>query len=330
MHVQTRQSLKRQWILLRAIPRWPQTVDVATLVEHLCDERVPTTRRTVNRDLLELARDLPLYVDDSGKSFRWGWAKNADFGFAPRLSASQSLARKIVQKHAAPLMPLSMLEDLQSIFRSADRVLRQTGWKDWPDRIAVLPPSLVLIPPTLDADVVDHVHKAFARRRVLTLMYQGKGKPAPEPMRTHPLGLLLRGSVLLLVCTIEGRPRIRTLILKRMSHTAVDSLSSEEPKGFDFDAYIATLALRPQGLIRLHLRFENHAGDFLRETPLSKDQKCKDLAPGILDVRATIQHDDELFEWLLKFGSEVEVLKPLGLRRRVGEELRKAAARYAR
>jgi predicted DNA-binding transcriptional regulator YafY len=149
-------------------------------------------------------------------------------------------------------------------------------------------------------------------------------------MRVHPLGLLLRGPVPLLVCTIEGRPRIRTLIFMRMSETSVDAEPCVEPKGFDFDAYIASLALRPRGLIRLRLRFENHAGDFLRETKLSKDQKCTDLGNGTLEVRATRQSDDELFEWLLKFGSQLEVLKPVELRRRVGEELAKAAGKYAR
>jgi predicted DNA-binding transcriptional regulator YafY len=330
MRVETSHSVNRQWAVLRALPRWPQSASVATIAESVRDRGFPATRRTIERDLQELSRDLPLRVDDSCRPQQWGWAKDSNFEFMPRLSVSQSLALKIVQKHAAPLMPLSMLEDLQPIFLMADRVLRESGWQDWPERIAVLPPTLPLLPPVLDPDVVADVQTAYARRRVLTMMYKGQGKSAPEPMRVHPLGLLLRGAVPLLVCTIEGRPRIRTLIFMRMSETCVDAVSCEEPKGFDYPAYIASLAIRPRGLIRLHLRFENHAGDFLRETPLSKDQKCKDLAPGLLDVRARVQYDDQLFERILQFGGDVEVLKPVGLRRRVGEELARAAAKYAR
>jgi predicted DNA-binding transcriptional regulator YafY len=328
MFVESYQTLKRQWTMLRALPRWPLTVGVNAIVEQLRDAGYTTSRRTIERDLQELSRHLPLHVDDSRRPFRWSWAKEANFEFMPRLTASQSIALKLVQKHASPMMPQAMLDDLAPLFDAAGRELEHSGWKDWPERIAMLPPMLVLLPPRLAARVLADVHTALARRRILVAHYRSKRASAAEIMRVHALGLILRGPVQYLVCTIEGRERIRTLVLHRLSATSIAPTPSEEPRGFCFADYVATLAIAPKGRIRLRVRFHEFAGEHVRETPLSKDQKCTVVGEGVVEISATVQHDDQLEWWLLGYGGKVEVLKPVALRRAIADEHARAAKRY--
>ncbi len=249
----------------------------------------------------------------------------------PRLTASQSLALKLVQRHAAPMMPQAMLDDLAPVFDAAERELEHTGWKDWHERIVVLPPHLVLLPPKLDHAVLTDVHIALARRRILVADYLSKGAPAAQSMRIHSLGLLLRGPVQYVVCTVEGRERIRTLPMHRMRATSVDPMPSEkEPVDFTVQKYADSLVIRPKGRIRLRVRFHEFAGEHIRETALSKDQKCTVISEGVIEISATLQWDDQLEWFLLGIGSRAEVLKPVALRKAIAEEHAKAAARYAR
>ncbi len=51
MFVESYQTLKRQWTMLRALPRWPQWVGVTGIVQQLRDAGYTTSRRSIARDL---------------------------------------------------------------------------------------------------------------------------------------------------------------------------------------------------------------------------------------------------------------------------------------
>jgi predicted DNA-binding transcriptional regulator YafY len=322
-------ALERQWTLLRSIPRYPQSITTTALVAILRDNGHTQTRRTVERDLVELIVRFPLQLDDSRRPFKWSWMKDANLEFMPRLTTSQAVAIKLVQVHARNMIPLSMLEELEPMFQAAEKELANTGWKDWHARFAVVPPMFVQQPPTIDPDILADVHEALARRLCLTVDYKSRDKPR-NSLRVHPLGMLFRGNLQYLVCTIEDFGKLRQLALQRMSSSAVHKQPCDELAGFDINAYAATgLAIKSEGPIRLRLRFEARAADLLRECPMSKDQKCTAVeGSDRIDVTGTVENDQQLRWWLLQFGCQVEVMKPVALRREMGEELRKAAGRY--
>jgi predicted DNA-binding transcriptional regulator YafY len=325
------QSIERQWIMLRSIPRYPQSVSATTVRTALLDAGYTTTRRTVERDLIELARRFALQVDDSTRPYRWSWMKNANFEFMPRLTASQCVALKLAQVHIRHLLPQSMLKDLAPVFEAADRELAHTGWKDFHKRTAIVPATLRLLPPKIDAKVISDVQHALARRVCLDIRYRSKGSPAPKQMRVHPLGLLLRGAIPNLVCTIKDYGKVIHLVLHRMSATTLSDDRCAEPEGFHFNTHAETqMAIESRGTIRVHLRFhEAIAADHLLETPLSEDQTWTQVEEkGPVDVEATVENDEQLRWWALGFGGKLEVIGPESLRNDIGDELRKAAGRY--
>jgi predicted DNA-binding transcriptional regulator YafY len=61
------------------VPKDPPRIDVATLERRLRDHGVVVHRRTIQRDLVELARVFPLVVDFREKPFGWRWADGAEF-----------------------------------------------------------------------------------------------------------------------------------------------------------------------------------------------------------------------------------------------------------
>lgn len=72
-------QLVRQWRILSLIPKSAPGIDVATLETRLFASGVAVHRRTIQRDLVELAEVFPLVAKGSEKPYRWHWAEDARF-----------------------------------------------------------------------------------------------------------------------------------------------------------------------------------------------------------------------------------------------------------
>lgn len=87
----------------------------------------------------------------------------------------------------------------------------------------------------------------------------------------------------------------------------------------------------PEGSEKLKLvaRFSQSAAQHLEETPLAEDHRTKRQSNGEVEVSAMVQDTSQLRWWLLRFGDQVEVLKPRTLRAELAATIRAVAARYA-
>lgn len=323
-------TLARQWAMLRLIPRAPRKTTSRDLCRQLEQLGHSTSPRTVERDLHALSGRFALVADDSSKPYGWSWARDADMELTPRLSPSQAVALLLSQAHLKNFMPDFLMKELATVFASAEQEVASTGWKDWHKRTAILPTSMPLLAPRLNADVLDQVHSALALRRCLSGHYRSRGSESSRELTIHPLGLIIRGSIQYLVCTLREYQDIRQIALHRLSHARILDDPIRSPAGFDFAKYVASSASKfwAQGKIRLIARFTSEAAGHLRETPVSKDQELVDLGNAEVELRATVESDDTLRWWLLGFGSQVEVLAPRELREDLGNELKQAALRY--
>ena len=331
MKAESGQTLKRQWEMLRLIPRWPRRITIRELTSRLADHGFRTTRRTVERDLQELSGSFPLDVDETAKPYGWYWAKNANFEFTPRLTASQGIALLLAKTHLQGLLPRSMLDELAPIFANAEVELAATGWRDWHRRTAVIPTTFPLLPPKLDMKVLESVQSALAQRHCLSARYRAKGKEAAKEVVIHPLGLLTRGPVQYLVCTMYDYVDILRLPLHRLSHTVVLPEPVKSPTGFDFVRYVEEEAGRfnTKGKIQLVAWFDEAAAEHLKETPVSHDQILGSVQDSSrVELRATVEMDETLRWWLLGFGCLVEVREPASLRLALASELRSALGSY--
>jgi predicted DNA-binding transcriptional regulator YafY len=327
----TNDTIWRQWSLLRLIPRAPWRTTAGELCEALGKQGIEVSRRTVERDLQSLSTRFPLIADETSKPFGWCWMRDANFEFTPKLSVPQGITLLLAQSHLRTLLPDSLMRELAPIFDMARQELSTGAWNDWHRRTAVVPNSLALLPPAIDRHVLADVHEALATRRQLVAAYRSKGAAEPRDVTIHPLGLLVRGSVQYLVCTLFDYANVRQLALHRLSDTRPTREPSVVPDDFDFTTYaeVAT-KYESQGAIRLVAHFAPEAAEHLRETRLSVDQTMTDL-PGSarVEVVATVELDQTLRWWLKAFGSSVEVKEPAALREEMMQEAAKASAHYA-
>lgn len=71
-------ALVRQWLLLTLLPTKPRRVDTATLEDRLRSRGLRVHRRTIQRDLVELASVFPIVADERSKPYGWRWADGQD------------------------------------------------------------------------------------------------------------------------------------------------------------------------------------------------------------------------------------------------------------
>ena len=70
-------AIVRQWHLLTLVPTGSRGIDTTAVQAHLRAAGLEAHRRTIQRDLVELASIFPLVSDERSKPYRWRWLDDA-------------------------------------------------------------------------------------------------------------------------------------------------------------------------------------------------------------------------------------------------------------
>ncbi|MES2403082.1 MAG: WYL domain-containing protein [Pseudomonadota bacterium] len=317
-------ALNRQWLLLQRIPRYPHKITAGQLTGQLHAEGHDISKRTVERDLLALSEVFPLASDERVKPFGWSWQKDAPQFSLPGMSPLQAMVLKLAKTHLKPLLPAHLLAPLKPYFAQANATLKQIlgtrGVNEWAQRVTVVQPSQPLMPPEVDEKELTVVHEAVALQRQLELRYRSRSGGKTLSYRAHPLGIVYRGTLGYLVCTIADYTDLRFLALHRIESARLLDDAASTPPGFDLETYAhsGVFGFMDNGPIRMVLRMTAPAGEHLYETPLSTDQRITpDSRDGWVRITATVHDNSQLHWWLRGFGKEVEVVEPESLRTQV-------------
>lgn len=70
-------TIVRQWHILKLLPPAPRRIDVARLETLLAELGIVAHRRTIQRDLVDLAHLFPIAVNERSKPYTWRWKDGA-------------------------------------------------------------------------------------------------------------------------------------------------------------------------------------------------------------------------------------------------------------
>ena len=313
--------LLRQWTMLRMIPRFPRKVTAREMMGRLEDQGFKVTKRTIERDLQWVSTIFPLVSDEREKPYGWSWSKDAPTFDLPGLTANEALTFKLAQQHLRRLMPTKMLLQLAPYFAAADKRLSEISQdnnkSDWQHKISVAPAWQPLIAPEVDADVLAIVESALLENRQIKLSYATRKERAEYT--AHPLGIILRGQMTYLACTLFNYSDVRLLAIHRIQYAEMLLEAGMQPDNFTIQDYAESSALGfglgfdENQAIDLIVKFNKEAGLHLLETPLSANQTVEETKDSLL-LKAQIADTPQLRWWLLGFGGQVEVIGPANLR----------------
>lgn len=330
----TRNTLARQWELLKQLPGRGTGKSARELAQALSDAGYKVSKRQVERDLVDLSTTFPIIADERSKPYGWRWEKDVSIDL-PGITLSEALSLHLIEETLKPLIPASMMRVIGPRLRLAEKNLKSLPkhqrYGRWPDKVRSLSPTLPFIPPRISADVLETVQLALLEDRQLSAQYQPMESEVPKEYVLHPLALVQCGPVTYLVATAYAYEEPRIFALHRMVSAEFLNEPVKRPKDFDLDQYIRTGGFQfGNGKeIRLKARVGLDLARILTETPLSNDQKISERdKDSRCTLTATIADSWQLRWWVLSQGSAIEVVGPTKLRAGIAKELKEAANIY--
>jgi predicted DNA-binding transcriptional regulator YafY len=327
-------TLLRHWKMLQLVPRYPRRASAKQICAQLRAHGYRITERTVQRDLEKLSASFPLACDDRSKPYGWHWDKGAQLLEIPGMDLSTALTFHFVHEYLEPVLPASVRDNLMPHVEAASRLLDQNAGNvlpHWPEKVVVIPPGQRLDAPRIPRDVMDPVYEAVLRDRQLRLVYRARSNDGEaREYVTHPLGLVLRGSLCYLVASAFDYDDILQLALHRTDMAEVLDAPARRPRGFSLHQFVADGSFDyPIGpRIRLSALFDAAVAYHLTECRLSDDQQVAPAGDGRMRVTATVHDTRQLRWWLLAFGDQVLVERPAALRQEFARLFAGLASRY--
>lgn len=331
----SRETLARQWQLLRLLPNYSSWATASELTAKLAGDGYTTSKRTVERDLADLSQVFPIERNDKGRPYGWRWRRGVELR-VPGVELAEALSLTLVEQFLARMLPLSLWRSFQPRLDHAREKLEALGERNktarWVEKIHYVSPTLPLIPPKIDEDVLECVQRALIEDRQLDAEYRSAGTDEAKPVKLNPLGLIQRGPVTYLVATAYNYDDIRYYALHRIQSVVIGIDDALHPENFSLTEHLAAghghfVPFDSEGEIQLEARVLPDLAQILEETPLSEDMECSG-DPEMPTVTATVPDTWQLRWWILSQGARIEVIRPLSLREEMTHEVRHMAALY--
>ena len=325
-------AVSRQWEMLKLLPTKPPGITSRQLQEKLHNIGYNVVKRTVERDLLDLSKPFPIDCNDKGKPYGWYWTPGASSNL-PAITLAEALSLSLVEDLLKPLLPKAILTSLQAHFNQAQAKLltlkQDNAAAHWQDKVRHVPPALPLLPPCIDADVLDLVQQALLYDQQIDIEYTTAQAGKYSKQTLNPLALVQRGPVTYLVATAFNYQDIRLYAVHRMHSALASDQPIKRPADFNLDAYIASGAFQFGGGENISLKAEiwDELAYILQETPLSADQQIQQ-DESTFALTATVADSWQLRWWILSQGEGIEVIEPVVLREEIASNLKMAAGQY--
>jgi predicted DNA-binding transcriptional regulator YafY len=280
-------------------------------------KRLEVSERTIHRDMEALgAAGIPVYAERGSGG---GWVLEEAYQTnltglneaeiqALFLTNPPHLLDDLGLHKASEAALIKLLAALPSMSRRDAEFARQrihvdgAGWHRAREAVPLLPT----------------LQEAIWQERKLSLAYQRSDDAIVERL-VDPLGLVAKGSVWYLVAAVEGD--IRTYRVSRVLSASVTELPCARPAGFDLATHWEQSSAEFRAALPRYpatLRADQAIVSALRAAALGKWARLERVDPpdadGWVRVEMLFEEEHNACEYVLSFGSRLEVLEPRALR----------------
>jgi predicted DNA-binding transcriptional regulator YafY len=300
--------------MLRLIPKYPSFILTKQVHQTLHDEGFSVSKRTVERDLDNLASLVGIDFTDSPEGFKWAYLKAAK-EFTPALTPSEALLLCIAYRQIIDVLPFTCISDIEPKFLKAEQTLAHNEkFKNWQERVKIITFGLPLKAKPIDEDIRCAAYDAMLNGEKLTIEYDKEGELVNYTLNTH--GLIIREHTHYLVASkIESPDAFQLFKLSRVK-SAKRTFEYNLHCKSDITAYLNSnvsgyiLSNTP---ITLKLLATGPALAMFMEANLAENQTISIIEQSpqkIAEVVATVEFTHELIHFLLGFGKWIRVTSP--------------------
>ncbi len=159
---------------------------------------------------------------------------------------------------------------------------------------------------------------AVADRRSVIMEYYVQSRDELTKRKVDPLGLVYYTDHWNLIAYDHLREDIRNFLLDSIKSMFVLSERFTPPAGFDLEEHLKERGENPEN-VRIVLRFIEPVYRWARKSIPAEIVEERTRAEGV-DVTFYFENLDYVARWLLRFGTQAQVLEPAALRERVRDE----------
>lgn len=330
----TQSAIRRHWDILLSMPTSEPGLTIKELLEKLKSIGYNITRRTLERDLLELESSFGIICIED-KPSRWYLTPNKTMGKLPGVSITDALTLSLVESSLRPLLPQAILKVLEPRFEQARRRLdnlsktSQPGER-WIKKIASVPTDLPLQPPEISEEIIDTLQDSLLNELQIECIYKSAtGKESQ--LILNPLSLIQRGRITYLLSIAKKFSEPRLFAVHRFLKAKQLDTPSEVPDDFCLKTYIANGAMqfgeKSSNKIKIKAWICDDLARQLTETPLSEDMLIEKLDSGNI-VTSTQPDSWQLRWWILMQSGRLVIQEPTELREEIISQLENALSLY--
>lgn len=292
-------------------------------------EHFGVSRRTIFRDLRTLAESgVPLtYAEEGGYEILDGYQ------LPPLMFSAREAATLLIGTEFTKLQPdASLRADADAVAMKIRAVLPESV-RAYVDRLSE---RTVLAPfnetqgrgaTTDDEGRWFELSEAIARQRRVKLTYYVASRDEETVREVDPLGLVYYSDHWNLIGHDHLRGDIRNFRLDQIKKLRTRFDTFEPPDGFSLKEHLKARGESPEN-VRIRVRFRDRAWRWARtQVPADVEQELP-VGEGQTEVAFEFENLDYVARWLLRYGTDAEVVEPAALREAVVRQARAIAGQY--
>ncbi|MEW6127677.1 MAG: YafY family protein [Acidobacteriota bacterium] len=276
-------------------------------------EKFSITKRTVYRDIQALCETGVPVISLPGQ----GYALMEGY-FLPPLSFSTDEATMLIlgSHFVADHFDSQYKTAAQSASRKIETVLSTKRREE----VRFLQNSIELVPMGVNHEENDNLRKlrrAIIESRTTHIVYNGRYSPEQSSREVDPYGLVHYTGNWYLVAHCHLRQAFRNFRLDRIESLTLLDKTFIRPADFTLEQIE-----RDERQIIIRALFDKAIENWVREWRSYYVDEMQSTAEGLL-VTLRVHHENEVWNWLMSWGAQVQILEPESLRFRVIDEAEK-------
>ena len=164
MPSEKKEAMLRTWEMLKLIPLREPGKTARVLLTELAARGYSVSKKTVERDLVNLSIIFPITCNEDSKPYQWFWTPDASLNL-PGVALTEALSLVLAEETLMGLMHKSLLAPLKGRLDAAKRLLSEAKCHNskagWADKICAVPRDLMLRAPMVNAAVLEAVQDAL-------------------------------------------------------------------------------------------------------------------------------------------------------------------------
>jgi len=305
--------------MLKLIPKSPSYILTKQLHQSLADEGFNVSKRTVERDLDNLAALVGIDFTKGADGFKWCYMTTSS-EFSPAIAPSEALLLCIAYRQIIDVLPFKCISDIEPKFLKAEQTLAcNDKFKNWQDRVKIISFGLPLKAKPIDDVIRSTIYDTMLNNEQLVIKYQKTHATEEHTTENYTLnthGLIIREHTHYLVATKAESPDVFQLFKLSRVKQATRSYIDNQPCKKSIKQYLNSNAsgyLLAEEPIKLKLLATGPALAMFDEAMLSDDQTIEKISQSgqpVAKINATVEFSHELIHFLLGFGKWIRVKSP--------------------